>query len=236
MDSNFTYVLRTCNEDMTSGNGFIQPPFFVWPESGPVEAPDWDPDPVRSCGGGLHGLEYGQGDLKFCSIYRDMETAKWMVVKVDKSAGFVPSKDKVRFRRGEVIYAGDRPGALKKFREVGFTGALPWDLVLVGDKGTATAGWNGTATAGWKGTATAGWNGTATAGDYGTATAGDYGTATAGNYGTATAGKKGIISLRWYDQAAERYRLTILYPGENDIKENTKYRLDELGNPVEVTE
>lgn len=40
-------VLRTCNSDMTGYGG------FKWPESGPVEAPDWNP--VKSCGQGLHG-------------------------------------------------------------------------------------------------------------------------------------------------------------------------------------
>ncbi|WP_445081510.1 DUF7666 domain-containing protein [Martelella alba] len=41
-------VLRTCNSDMTSRND------FVWPESGLVECPDWEP--TEECGNGLHGL------------------------------------------------------------------------------------------------------------------------------------------------------------------------------------
>ncbi len=68
--------------------------------------------------------------------------------------------------------------------------------------------------------------GTATAGNYGTATAGYRGTATAGNYGTATAGYGGTIVLRYYDRAADRYRLVVGYVGENGILPNVKYKVE----------
>lgn len=47
-------VLRTCDKDGRSYNG------FQWPSEGPVSCPDWDPTP--RCGGGLHGLLWGEGD------------------------------------------------------------------------------------------------------------------------------------------------------------------------------
>ncbi|MFJ0688879.1 hypothetical protein WLU62_11930, partial [Bordetella bronchiseptica] len=94
----------------------------------------------------------------------------------------------------------------------------------------------GTATAGESGTATAGNYGTATAGNYGTATAGNYGTATAGNYGTATAGEKGELRIQWWDAKAERYRTVLGYVGEDGIKADTKYRLDDNHKFVEVSE
>ena len=40
-------ILRTCNNDGTSYNG------FQWPKAGEVEAKDWRDD--YKCGGGLHG-------------------------------------------------------------------------------------------------------------------------------------------------------------------------------------
>jgi|HubBroStandDraft_4_1064222.scaffolds.fasta_scaffold02568_11 hypothetical protein len=46
-------ILRTCAADMSSHNG------FRWPEAGPVECADWNPAHV--CGGGLHGLLWGEG-------------------------------------------------------------------------------------------------------------------------------------------------------------------------------
>jgi len=114
--------------------------------------------------------------------------------------------------------------------------------VLVGALGTATAGEYGTATAGYRGTATAGYRGTAIAGEYGTAIAGyrgtaiagDSGTATVGISGTATAGEKGEIRIQWWDDKAERFRTVIGYVGEDGIKANTKYRLDNNHNFVEV--
>ena len=69
--------------------------------------------------------------------------------------------------------------------------------------------------------------GTATAGDRGTATAGYGGTATAGVRGTATAGDGGEIRVRWYDQAAGRYRVTVGYAGEDGIKPNVAYVIRE---------
>ena len=100
-----------------------------------------------------------------------------------------------------------------------------------GDFGTATAGYSGTATAGDFGTATAGNRGTATAGYCGTATAGDFGTATAGNRGTATAGEGGMLQIYHYD-CNDRRRLAVAYVGENDIKPNVKYCLDDSANFV----
>jgi hypothetical protein len=103
-----------------------------------------------------------------------------------------------------------------------------------GYRGTATAGNYGTATAGNYGTATAGYRGTATAGEGGTATAGEGGTATAGNYGTATAGEGGELRIQQWDSKSDRYRTRIGYVGEDGIKAETKYQLDDAGKFVEV--
>jgi hypothetical protein len=169
-------VLRTCAADMTSYSG------FQWPAAGSVEAPDWNPSPV--CGGGLHGLLWGEGDGALLNWRPD---AVWLVVEVEV-ADIVALGTKVKFPRGTVVYAGGRAGAIDYLtarapRGVAIVGAA----VTTGDHGTATAGYRGTATAGGYGTATAGYRGTATVGDCGTAIVGDGGTATAGYHGHATA-------------------------------------------------
>ena len=211
-------VLRTCKPDRTSHSG------FVWPEvGGTATAPDWDPDPDRACGGGLHGLLWGCGDAHLLSHAAD---ALWQVVAVKPVDIANPdAPGKVRFRSGVVVFEGDRDGATTYLLDNGAAGR---PVVY----GTATAGHYGTATAGNGGTATAGCYGTATAGHYGTATAGDYGTATAGDYGTATAGNGGTIVVRWWDAEVDRYRLTIGYPGEDGIEPNVAYRCDGKGNLV----
>ena len=63
---------------------------------------------------------------------------------------------------------------------------------------------------------------------------GDYGTATAGESGTATAGEKGELRIRYWDYEAGRYRTAIAYIGENKIKANTAYRLDDNHHFVEA--
>lgn len=118
-----------------------------------------------------------------------------------------------------------------------------YSMTIAGDYGTAMAGDYSTATAGVEGVAKAGMEGTAMAGDYGTAIAGDCGTAMAGYYGVATAGDRGTaavgpegvakagnygeIHIQWWDNEAHRYRTKIAYVGEDGIKPNTAYHLND---------
>ena len=217
-------VLRTCHADMTSYNG------FRWPESGPVEAPDWSP--VEMYGHGLHGFKWGegQGDLADWS-----PEAKWLVVEVEEST-IVDLDGKVKFPRGVVVHCGDRISATAYLAEHGGAGrAIVGGTATAGYRGTATAGDRGTATAGDGGTATAGYRGTATAGDGGTATAGDRGTATAGDGGTATAGDGGVLAIKYWDDVAERIRVALAYVGEGGIEAGKPYRLDAGRKFVEAT-
>ncbi len=180
---NKVLCLRTCDANRRGHGG------FQWPESGPVEAPDWSAEPC--CGKGLHGLLWGEGDAGHLSAVED---AVWMVVEVDATA-VVDLRGKVKFPRGEVVYCGMRDEAVAYILAHGGAGrACAYARVTAGYMGTATAGYRGTATAGDEGTATAGDEGTATAGYRGTATAGDRGTATAGDRGTATAWDRGTAT------------------------------------------
>ena len=89
-------VLRTCDADMTAHGG------FKWPESGPVECPDWKA--VALCGNGLHGLLWGEGDG---SLVNWSDDAKWLVVEVEQKT-IVELDGKVKFPRGIVVACGDR--------------------------------------------------------------------------------------------------------------------------------
>jgi hypothetical protein len=187
-------VLRTCEADMSAHGG------FVWPASGPVEAPDWSPKEV--CGFGLHGFLWGEGDGSLASWADD---AKWLVVEVDEKT-IVSLNGKVKFPRGEVVFCGKQDDAIAYLSARAPAGkAIIGQSVSAGHKGTATAGYKGTATAGHSGTATAGAGGTATAGDKGTATAGYGGTATAGYGGTATAGDYGNATAGYGGNATAGY-------------------------------
>ena len=175
-------ILRTCDADMTSYGD------FRWPESGPVECPDWDPRPV--CRHGLRGLLWGAGDG---SLLRWYDTAIWIVAEVDASQ-IVDLGGKIKAPRANVIYAGDRQTATELIAR-----HAPSGTVIVGH--TASAGYGGTASVGYYGTASAGDYGTASAGDYGSASAGDYGSASAGDRGTASAGDSGTASAGEYGTA-----------------------------------
>ena len=229
-------VLRTCAADMSAYGG------FVWPESGPVECPDWDPEP--ECGNGLHGALWGEGDGNLLDWSED---ARWLVIEVPAHTvvDIVDLGGKVKFPRGNVVYCGDRQGAAAYIQRpgravIGGTAtaghggmaaagrygeatAGRYGTATAGDCGTATAGRYGTATAGDRGTATAGVRGMATAGDHGTATAGYYGTATAGIGGIATAGEGGVIQLAWWD--GTRRRVAVGYVGEDGIRAGVAYRV-----------
>jgi len=210
-------VLRTSNKDRISYGD------FQWPESGPVEAPDWNQEPI--CGRGLHGALWGEGDG---ALFNWVEDATWQVVEV-LFKDIVDLGGKIKFPQGNVVFSGSREGATNfLLANGGFGRAVigakmsnlnPNGHVLVGYRGTATvgdwgkatagaygtanagnrgtanAGREGTANAGREGTANAGREGTANAGDLGTATAGDYGKANAGDYGKATAGFGGTANV-----------------------------------------
>ena len=214
-------MLRTCNADGTSYNG------FKWPKSGRVKCPDWKPK--AECGNGLHGLLWGAGDGSYLNW---SEGAAWLVVRV-KMAEVVDINGKVKVPGGVVEYFGAADEAVALIQKYAPAGTpVVRGTATAGDGGTATAGDGGTATAGYGGTATAGDRGTATAGVRGTATAGDGGTATAGDRGTATAGDGGCISILYWD--GQKYRRACFEVGENGIEPNQPYRVDEKGKPVKV--
>lgn len=195
------YVLRTCDSDLTSYYG------FQWPETGYVEAPDWDYTP--ECGGGLHGALWGEGDG---SLLDWTEGAKWLVVEVDIRT-VIDLNGKVKFPYGWVVFCGDRPGATNEIRRLGARGPVIGATVCTGKYGRSYAGYKGIAHAGSygravtdsRGTSNAGYSGTAVSGQEGAATAGDYGTAIAGHNGTATVGIGGTAIAGYCGKAIAGY-------------------------------
>jgi len=186
MSEEYVYGLRTCSADMTSYGG------FQWPRKGWVEAPDWDPSPV--CGGGLHFLRNGEGDVGLLS---KSNAAVWLVTRscVNETVDIDAGKSKAK--RCEVRFAGDKAKSLVLLRElVGPDKRIPFVCEVAGNRSTQTAGYRSTQTAGYKSTQTAGHRSTQMADDLSTQTAryrstqtADYGsTQTAGYKSTQTAG------------------------------------------------
>jgi len=148
---------------------------------------------------------------------------------------------------GGVAIAGRRGTATTGDRGTAIVG--DFGVATAGYRGCTIAGYYGSATTGNYGSATAGYEGTATAGDcgvaitdsYGISVAGYCGTAIAGNFGTAIVGCKGsakagecgIIQIKFWDDPAQRYRFKIGYIGEEGLKPNVPYILDNQGKFVE---
>jgi hypothetical protein len=185
---------------------------FTWPESGYVEAKDFNT--VKDCGGGLHGLLWGKGSISYLLI--EDPDAKWLVFVAEAAEVVEIDSDKAKAKRGVVLFCGAKEDAVRFL----YGHELYQDKHCVGVLGTATAGVLGTATAGDGGTATAGNRGTATAGNMGTATAGDRGTATAGDGGT--------IAIGCWNGKRYKYKIATIKDedGRGELKPNVKYRLN----------
>ena len=170
-------VLRTCDKYLRAHGG------FQWPDSGPVEAPDWNPKPV--CGGGLHGALWGEGNG---GLFNWCTDPKWLVVKVPAET-IVDLGGKVKFPKGEVVHVGDRITATDYILGNGATGKSVIGSTLTGgDRSTLTGGDGSTLTGGHGSTLTGGYGSTLTGGDRSTLTGGHGSTLTGGDRSTLTGG------------------------------------------------
>ena len=106
--------------------------------------------------------------------------------------------------------------------------------VEVGDNEVATVGDNEVAIAGDGGTANAGVYGTAIVGEQGVATVGNGGKASAGDGGIAAAGRSGEITIRYFDKKRDKWDYKVGYIGEDGLKPNVMYKVDEDGEFIEA--
>ena len=182
------YVLRTCDKNLRAYGD------FQWPESGPVEAPDWQPR--ATCGNGLHGLLWGAGDASHLATDAD---AKWLVVAV-VATEIVDLDGKVKFPRGEVVFCGERHYAVA-------------DIINRGAKPEACN----------YSTLTGGNYSTLTGGEGSTLTGGNYSTLTGGEVSTLTGGYGSTLIFKWWDDTKNKYRATVAEVGENGIEKDKPY-------------
>lgn len=200
------YLLRTCRPDGRSSHG------FVWPRSGPVEAPDWDPRP--RCGGGLHALPWGVGNALLLDWSAD---AAWLVVRADEADVVRIDGLKVKFRRGEVVHWGDRKSATDYIIARGADPATVIGAFITGgDWAKITGGYKAVVTGG-----------------YGAVVTGGHGAVvTGGEEATVTGGEGATLICRWYD--GNRHRVAVAYVGENGILPDVPYCV-EKGKFIKAT-
>ena len=239
-------IVRQCAHDGASSRG------FVYPKSGHVECPDWQDH--NDCGNGLHGWPWGlsQGDGQDPNF-----SALWLVIAVEPQ-DVIDVEDKhgkVKFRRGEVVFAGE----WWKASEITEAGRNAWILQAAcgaasatGESGAASAtglsgaasatGLSGAASAtGWRGAASAtGWRGAASAtGLSGAASATGWSGAAVctGTSSKAKAGQYGMIALAWWNETGQRQEMRcsrVVDGNDGTLKPDVWYRLNESGEFVEA--
>ena len=225
--SDYVLVLRTCKANMHSMGKFI------WPTHGTVIAPDWKP--TYRCGHGLHGWLWGEGDGGLG--YANYSHAKWLVVRVnikDLLHGRGDLKNKCKFRRGTVVFCGNRVGATDYIAANGGRGrtiigatvtAKQSSIAAVGDYGTARSGTQGCSVAGGCGRAISGQYGIAVASHFGSATVGGRGVAFTRASSSTCSGGLGAALIMPYNHPTLGRRFTVGYVGENGIEPGVRYTL-----------
>jgi len=202
-------LLRTTRSNGTPLNVNAAATGFKWPV-GPdavgqtVTAPDWNPD--NECGGGLHGLLWGQGAV--CQLHGRTEFIEWQVVEVAPSSPVVDLDGKVKTQSVIIRFSGASPieacAFLKAHLPEGVVPSFDWvgdgcRTIAVRRSGNAIAGKGGTAISGDYGKSEVDEGGTAISGEFGysysktggESIAGDYGFASTWSGGKATVGDKG---------------------------------------------
>jgi len=174
-------ILRKVNEDMTSHEGN-----FTYPKTGYVEAPDWDGKP--ECGGGLHGLLWGQGSFDL-----DNYGTLFQVIEAD-SENVIEFGGKCKFKCGDVLLTGSQQEAvtlIKSHSNYPKDNVLNYDIQI--DVKFAVGGYRSTLTGGDRSTLTGGYWSTLTGGYWSTLTGGDRSTLTGGDRSTLTGGDRSVL-------------------------------------------
>lgn len=135
-NKNESLVLRTCNANLTSPYDET----FQWKKKGWVEAPDWDP--CVSCGNGLHGALWGEGQG---SLFKWTEDAAWLVVAVPTDT-IVDLGGKVKFPRGRVVHCGSQTTATEFILKYAPGKKVIGSTLTGGDGSTLTGGYRSTLT------------------------------------------------------------------------------------------
>ena len=206
---------------------------FVWPRSGCVVCPDWNPEP--KCGGGFHGLEFGEGSWGLLNE-EGTPREEWRVIRVEQS-NLVRLNDndsvKVKFRTGEIVYCGDKAGALALV----MCGKESMERAVQLSKDQQSGDYSSAASSGdYSSAASSGYySSAASSGDSSrAASSGDYSSAeqigksgiaaAIGGNVRAKAGPNGLLILTYWDAREERYHACVGEVGR-DVEADTWYKV-----------
>ena len=181
LKKNEILVLRRNIYSNKSHNGFKYPK-----EIGAiVEAPDWIDS--EQCGNGLHGWTQGAEDYFDTGL-----KGYFYIIKVNKEDGFVDLGDKIKFRKGEIIYYGEAGGAHQIMLNYYPDMRLHWSTSNQGDKSTSNQGDSSTSNQGDKSTSNQRDSSTSNQGDMSTSNQGDKSTSNQGDMSTSNQGDMSV--------------------------------------------
>jgi hypothetical protein len=208
-------ILRRNKEGNKAGyNG------FVYPEAGQiVECTDY----INSdeCGNGLHGW-----DDQNWRYYDDSNKGNYVVIDVYVNEGINFLGDKLKFKKGLVIYNGESLEEAKKFmfekyqsfvfhndtQSAGDSSTLSAgdsSNLSAGYRSTLSAGYSSNLSAGYRSNLSAGYRSTLSAGDRSTLSAGYSSTLSAGDSSTLSAGDSSTLSAGDRSTLSAGYRSTL---------------------------
>lgn len=174
-------LLRTCRPDGSSKY------FFRWPltPGAEVEAPDWSPEP--RCGGGLHGLLWGEGDANL--IPTDGKRV-WIAFEADEDDVVCIDSHKAKVRKARVVVVGTREQATQAVHAAAPKGTQVHYLSMtVGDDSVLKGGYGSTLVGGHGSLLIGGPRSTLVGGDQSTLTGGDGSTLVGGEGSTLNGGE-----------------------------------------------
>ena len=173
-------ILRKCKENRTSHNGS-----FTYPESGYVEASDWNGE--AKCGGGLHGLLWGHGSF-------DLEPYGTLFQVIEaESENVIEFNGKCKFKCGMVLFCGSQQEAIALLK--GHPN-YPQDNILNYDIQIGVK----LAIGGYRSTLTGGDESVLTGGDGSTLTGGDESVLKGGDESVLTGGYKSVFIVYAFDK------------------------------------
>ena len=219
-------ILRTCNKDLKSYKG------FQWPKEGPVSAPDFNPSP--ECGHGLHGLLEGQGDW---GLLDWSVSAKALIVETDRSQ-LIELGGKVKFQSGIVKRVATIAALLCEFlcnaakikKEVSDLQKATSSTAAVDENSHSSSDPSSQLAA-------SGDSSQLAASGYSSklAASGRSSLVIGASHGCVARAADGgtLVLTRWVDKE-KRWRVSVAYIGENGIKADTDYKLNDAGEFEEV--
>jgi hypothetical protein len=213
-------MLRTCK--IVDGHLISPSPGaggFEWPRSGLVECPDWEPS--ASCGNGLHGLLWGEGDPGVWEM-----NGAWLVCMVD-ARDIVNVGQKIKAPRAWVVFVGDRETAWAHLRanDPGAATRRGYaSTVSGGDRSTVSGGDDSTVSGGYASTVSGGDRSTVSGGDDSTVSGGYASTVSGGACSTVSGGDDSALIFLWWDGTAGRYRRAAFIVDGVAVLPGVKYR------------